>query len=115
MRRRDCGRIGSGYSGAECGARLQQLGGGEAIPLEGREENLFSKCRKSCVSIFVKSIKSLQPKLCENAGLVTGIFYGENSVYLSSSILTPALTMPSPLPRDFCTRTRPATDDHRRG
>ena len=40
-------------------ARLQQLGGGEAITLEGREETLFSKCRKSCVSIFVKSIKSL--------------------------------------------------------
>ncbi|MGU0016365.1 nucleoside hydrolase [Escherichia coli] len=36
-------------------------------------------------------------------------------VYLSSSILTPALTMPSPCRRDFCTRTRPATDDHRRG
>ncbi|XPE66833.1 hypothetical protein ACNKHR_08025 [Shigella flexneri] len=34
-------------------ARSQQLGGGEAIPLEGREETLYSKCRKSCVSICV--------------------------------------------------------------
>ncbi|XPE40752.1 hypothetical protein ACNKHK_00150 [Shigella flexneri] len=35
-------------------ARLQELGGGEAIPLEGREETSFSKCRKSCVWMFVK-------------------------------------------------------------
>ena len=46
MRRRDCGRIGSGYSGAECVARLQQLGGGEAIPLEGREENIVFEVPK---------------------------------------------------------------------
>ncbi len=30
-------------------ARLQELGGGEAVPLEGREENIVLKCRKSCV------------------------------------------------------------------
>ncbi len=46
MRRRDCGRIGSGYSGAECGGTFAAAGGGEAIPLEGREENIVFEVPK---------------------------------------------------------------------
>ena len=46
MHRRDCGRIGSGYSVQNVVARLQQLGGGEAIPLEGREENIVFEVPK---------------------------------------------------------------------
>ncbi len=41
-------------------ARLREFGGGEAVTLEGREEILFSKCRKSCVWMFVKSNKISQ-------------------------------------------------------
>lgn len=40
-------------------ARLQQLGGGEAFRWKAAKKISSSKCRKSCVSIFVKSIKSL--------------------------------------------------------
>ncbi|MFS4687125.1 hypothetical protein ACL655_13770 [Klebsiella quasipneumoniae subsp. similipneumoniae] len=35
-----------GYSGAERHYRLQELGGGEAVPLEGREENIVFEVPK---------------------------------------------------------------------
>ncbi len=38
-------------------ARLREFGGGEAVTLEGREENIVLKCRKSCVWMFVRSNK----------------------------------------------------------
>ncbi len=46
LRRRDGGRVGAGYSGAERHYRLQELGGGEAVPLEGREENIVFEVPK---------------------------------------------------------------------
>lgn len=36
-------------------SRLQELGGGEAVPLEGREENIVLKSRKNCASTPAKS------------------------------------------------------------
>ena len=38
--------IGAGYSGAERYHRLMKLGGGEAVPLEGREENIVFEVPK---------------------------------------------------------------------
>ena len=46
MRRRDCGRIGSGYSGAECGGTLAAAWRWRSIPLEGREENIVFEVPK---------------------------------------------------------------------
>ncbi len=50
----------AGYSGAECCARLREFGGGEAVTLEGREENIVFEVPKSCVWMFVKSNKISQ-------------------------------------------------------
>lgn len=41
-------------------ARLREFGGGEAVTLEGAKKILFSKCRKSCVWMFVRSNKISQ-------------------------------------------------------
>ena len=39
-------RFSAGYSGAERHCPLQELGGGEAVPLEGREENIVFEVPK---------------------------------------------------------------------
>lgn len=46
MRRRDGRSLGAGYLVQNVIARLQELGGGEAIPLEGREENIVFEVPK---------------------------------------------------------------------
>ncbi len=47
MRRRDCWRISPDILVQNVVARLQQLGGGEAIPLEGREENIVFEAERA--------------------------------------------------------------------
>lgn len=46
VRRRDGRSLGAGYLVQNVIARLQELGGGEAIPLEGREENIVFEVPK---------------------------------------------------------------------